>query len=140
MRFSGCMRAHGISDFPDPTIGSNGLPSWTSSTNRPPPAYKTAQQACKNGLPDLLGTSAEKAAANAAALKYATCMRSNGVPNFPDPNGQGLIQIKNATGTLEPSSPQFQKAEAACKSLDNGFAEQSSTAVSSPPGSAGTGS
>ena len=56
-------------------------------------------------------------------------MRSNGVPNFPDPNGQGLIQI-NATGTLEPSSPQFQKAEAACKSLDNGFAK-SSTAVSS---------
>ena len=68
-------------------------------------------------------------------------MRSNGVPNFPDPNGQGLIQVKNATGTLEPSSPAFQKAVAACKSLDNGFAEQSSAAVvSSPSGSAGSGS
>ena len=103
--------------------------------------YNAAQQACKNDLPSLAPhTSAEKATANAAALKYSTCMRSNGVPNFPDPNGQGLIQINNATGTLEPSSPQFQKAEAACKSLDNGFAEQSSTAVSSAPGSAGSGS
>ena len=74
-------------------------------------------------------TSAEKATANAEALKYATCMRSNSVPNFPDPNGQGVIQIKNATGTLDASSPQFQKAETACKTLDNGFAEQSSVAV-----------
>ena len=137
------MRAHGVSDFPDPTVGSNGLPSWTfdaGNVSPQSPAFRAAHQVCKNDLPDLLGTSAEKAAANAAALKYATCMRSNGVPNFPDPNGQGLIQIKNATGSLEPSSPQFQKAEAACKSLDNGFAEQSSTAVSSPPGSAGSGS
>ena len=143
MKFSGCMRSHGVNDFPDPTIGSNGLPSWTfdaGNVSPQSPAFRAAHQVCKKDLPDLLHTSAEKAAANAAALKYATCMRSNGVPNFPDPNGQGVIQIKNATGTLEPSSPQFQKAVAACKSLDNGFAEQSSTAVSSPPGSAGSGS
>jgi hypothetical protein len=41
-------------------------------------------------------------------------MRSNGVPNFPEPNGQGLIQI-NATGLLEPSSPAFQKAQMASR-------------------------
>jgi len=67
-------------------------------------------------------------------------MRSNGVPDFPDPNGQGLIQIKNATGTLDASSPQFQKAETACQRLDNGFAQQSSVAVSSASGSGGSGS
>jgi hypothetical protein len=135
------MRSHGVSDFPDPTIGSNGLPSWTSSTSRPPPQSTAAQQACRHDLP-ILGpqTSVETATAIAEALKYATCMRSNGVPSFPDPNGQGLIQINNATGTLDPSSPQFQTAETACKSLDNGFGEQSSTAVSSGPGGAGSGS
>ena len=85
-------------------------------------------------------TSAEKAAANAAALKYATCMRSHGVPNFPDPNGQGLIQV-NATGSLDASSPQFQKAETACNSLDNGFAEQlGATSASPASGGAETGS
>jgi hypothetical protein len=139
VKFSGCMRSHGLTDFPDPTIGSNGLPSW-SGVNQQVPAYKAAQQVCKQDLPDIRPhTSAEKATANAAALKYATCMRSNGVPDFPDPNGQGLIQI-NVTGTLEPSSPQYQKAQTACKSLENGFAQQSSTAVSAASGGAGGGS
>jgi hypothetical protein len=146
VKYSGCIRAHGVTDFPDPTVGSNGLPSWTSSASHPSadihsPAGRTAQQACKKQLPDLAPqTSAEKATANSAALKYATCMRSNGVPGFPDPNGQGLIQIKNATGTLDTSSPQFQKAETACQRLDNGFAQQSSVAVSSASGSGGSGS
>lgn len=95
---------------------------------------------CKEDLPDLVHTSAEKAAANAAALKYATCMRSNGAPNFPDPNGQGLIQV-NATGSLDASSPQFQKAETACNSLNNGFAEQlGATSTSPTSGGAETGS
>jgi hypothetical protein len=61
----------------------------------------------------------------------STCMRSNGVSNFPDPNGEGVIQINNATGALDPNSPQFAKAETACKSLDNGFAEATSSAAAS---------
>ncbi len=139
MKFSSCMRSHGLTDFPDPTVGSNGLPNWSGVSNQAP-AFKSAQQVCKKDLPDIgPHTSAEKATANAAALTYAACMRSHGVPNFPDPNGQGLIQI-NATGTLEPSSPQYQKAQTACKGLENGFAEQSSTAVSSASGGAGGGS
>jgi hypothetical protein len=144
--FSACIRAHGVTDFPDPTIGSNGLPSWAANPNNPnasvdSPAYSAAQKACRKGRPHLgLQTSAEKAAANAEALKYATCMRSNGVPNFPDPNGQGVIQINNATGSPDSNSPQFQKAETACKSLDNGFGEQSSAAVSSASGGGGSGS
>jgi hypothetical protein len=138
VKFSGCMRSHGVSDFPDPTIGSNGLPSWASSTTRPPPAYNAARLVCKHELPNIgPQTSAERATANGAALKYATCMRSNGVPSFPDPNGQGLIQI-NAAGTLDPGSPQFGKAETTCESLDNGFG--SATAVPSTSDGAGGGS
>jgi hypothetical protein len=143
VKFSGCMRSHGVTDFPDPTVGSNGLPSWTfdaDTVSPQSPAFRAAHQVCKKDLPDLLHTSGEKAAANAAALKYATCMRSNGVPNFPDPNGQGLIQV-NATGSLDASSPQFQKAETACNSLNNGFAEQLGATSSSPTsGGAETGS
>ncbi len=131
MKFSECMRSHGVSDFPDPTLGSNGLPSWTSSETRPPPAFRGAQKVCRKGLPDLgLGTSAGKARANAEALKYAVCMRSNGVPNFPDPNGQGVLVIQ--TGDVQPSSPAFQKAQTACKSLDNGFGEASTTSTPAP--------
>ncbi len=131
MKFSVCMRSHGLSDFPDPTVGSNGLPSWSGVSNQAP-AYKAARQVCKKDLPDIgLHTSAVNATANAAALEYATCMRSNGVPNFPDPNGQGLLLIQ--VGNIEAGSPAFQKAEAACKSLDNGFAQQSSAATAGSP-------
>ena len=137
------MRSHGVSDFPDPTIGSNGLPSWTfdaGNVSPQSPAFRAAHQVCKKDLPSLVQTSAEKAAANAAALKYATCMRSDGVPNFPDPNGQGLIQV-NATGSLDASSPQYRKAETACNSLNNGFAEQlGATSASPASGGAETGS
>jgi hypothetical protein len=135
VKFSACIRSHGVPDFPDPTIGSNGLPNFAGSPNKnaslDSPTGHAARRGCQNDLPHLgLQTSAEKAAANAAALKYATCMRSNGVPSFPDPNGQGMIQIRSAISTLENSSPQFQKAATACKSLANGFGEVSSVVVS----------
>jgi len=143
VKFSVCMRSHGVTEFPDPTIGSNGAPSFgpTPNVNGGAPVYNAAERACQKDLPRrrLQTSAAEKATANAAALKYAACMRSSGVPGFPDPNGQAVIQINNATGVLEQSSPAFQKAEAACKSLDNGFAESAASA-SSESSAAGSGS
>ncbi len=44
------------------------------------------------------------------ALKLSECMRANGVPNFPDPNGQGVIQGSG----IDPNSSQFQKAQQTC--------------------------
>ena len=134
MKYSGCMRSHGVTDFPDPTIGSNGLPSWTFSHIGTAPAFKSAKRACRTDLPNLIQTPAEKATANAAALKYSTCIRSHGVPNFPDPNGQGLIQA----GNIDTSSPAAQTAETACQGLDNGFAEESSAATAASPAAGGT--
>ena len=134
------MRSHGLTGFPDPTAGSNGLPSFslnaspTSDLDPEKPQYQAAQKACKNDLPNLGPTTpAEKATANAAALKYAECMRSDGEPDFPDPNGQGMIQIKNATGILDPNSPQYLQAAKACQNLDKGFGEQSEQSTLSPP-------
>jgi hypothetical protein len=43
--------------------------------------------------------------------KFASCMRSHGVPNFPDPNANGAITV---TG-LNPDSPSFRNAQNACK-------------------------
>jgi hypothetical protein len=131
LKYARCMRSHGEPDFPDPTVGSNGLPNFningSGNLNPQSSQWKAAQNACKADLPDLGGnTSADKETANAKALKYAACMRSHGEPGFPDPNGQGVIQIPNATGILSPNSPQYQQAATACQSLDNGFSEQGS--------------
>jgi hypothetical protein len=59
------------------------------------------------------------------ALAYANCMRSHGVPDFPDPNGQGEFQLHavfengDATkdGDLIPSSPAFRAGERTCGSF-----------------------
>jgi hypothetical protein len=48
--------------------------------------------------------------------KFAACMRSHGVANFPDPNAQGVI-----SGSIDPGSAQFQQAQQACRQdLPNG--------------------
>ncbi len=52
----------------------------------------------------------------AAGVKYTACMRSHGVPNFPDPDARGTLTI-TVSPSLNPSSPLFQKAEAACQHL-----------------------
>ena len=147
LKYAECMRSHGLADFPDPTVGSNGQPGFSisasgnSDLNPQSPQYQAAHQACEKDLPGGGNqTPAQQATANAKALKYAQCMRSNGEPNFPDPNGQGLIQITNPTGILDPSSPQYQRAQTACQSLDNGFSQQTNSGSRIPIGSGNAGS
>ena len=50
-------------------------------------------------------------------LAYSRCMRSHGVPNFPDPTSQGGggFSISLPQG-VNPRSAQFQAADRACKS------------------------
>jgi hypothetical protein len=50
-------------------------------------------------------------------VKFAACMRSHGLTNFPDPSsGGGGIQIKSGSG-INPFSPAFKTAQTACKKL-----------------------
>jgi hypothetical protein len=48
-----------------------------------------------------------------AGLKFAACMRSHGVPNFPDPGAGGGIEISAGSG-INPKSPAFQSARNEC--------------------------
>jgi hypothetical protein len=125
LKFSECMRAHGISGFPDPVPGPHGYSIHISvrpgsDLNPHSPQYRAAQNSCKKYSPSGNLTAAQKAAANARALRYSQCMRAHGIASYPDPNGEGTIVV-SAGGGIDPTSPQFQKAEKACQSLDNGF-------------------
>ncbi|MGO9957052.1 MAG: hypothetical protein ACLP50_13945 [Solirubrobacteraceae bacterium] len=51
-----------------------------------------------------------------AGINFADCMRSHGVPNFPDPSAGGGIQISSGSG-INPQSPAFQAAQNACAKL-----------------------
>jgi hypothetical protein len=52
----------------------------------------------------------------AAGIRFADCMRSHGVPNFPDPGAGGGVQINSSSG-INPQSPAFQAAQKACAKL-----------------------
>jgi hypothetical protein len=127
LKYSECMRNHGLGDFPDPTTGPSGvslnIKAGRGSDLRPnSPQFEAAQKVCQSLMPGALITPAEKAAANAKAIKYAECMRAHGVPNFPDPNGQGLIKITPATN-VDVGAPQYNRAQSDCQKLSNGFNE-----------------
>jgi hypothetical protein len=49
-------------------------------------------------------------------MAFSSCMRSHGVPGFPDPNGQGAISISSSDG-IDPNSPAFARAQQACAKL-----------------------
>ena len=46
------------------------------------------------------------------AVKFAQCMRANGVPNWPDPSSSGRPQSLNQ---IDANAPAFQRAYTACR-------------------------
>jgi hypothetical protein len=115
LAYSRCMRTHGIKDFPDPNgDGELQLEVHPGSDMDPANAtYKAADATCKPLLP-----AAQKAPAElkAKTLKYAQCMRSHGISDFPDPSADGGLRIQSVPGSdLDPNNPQYKKADAACK-------------------------
>ena len=94
------------------TIGGN--------VNPDSPQFQAALQACRKflpggGPPSL--TPAEQSAAAKAMLNFASCMRKDGVPSFPDPDGRGRFPFASIS-TLDPSTPLFQHAFKSCQSLE----------------------
>ena len=79
----------------------------------PQARVQAAQQACRQYIakanPQVNASPAGKAQFNQEFVKFAKCMRANGVPNFPD-------RIQDAEGTIDPSSPAVQSALRACRS------------------------
>jgi hypothetical protein len=116
--FAACMRKHGLPNFPEPKAVGRGYRLTIGSENgidASSPQFKNALQACKKVLPNG-GTSSpqDQAKQLQEALKYAACIRSHGMPDFPDPkpSGDGGIELGEA-----PRSPQFTAAEMACRQL-----------------------
>jgi hypothetical protein len=57
---------------------------------------------------------ASAASGTSKAERFSACMRAHGEPQFPDPSAQGSFSLPAGMST---SSPQFQAAQQACKSL-----------------------
>jgi hypothetical protein len=141
--YSQCMRAHGVPSFPDPDSkgrimitgsgsgqGAPGSSPGAGQAGPGSPAFRSADNSCKHLRPSGGPSGQGNQLAAQQMLKFAQCMRSHGVPNFPDPviSGGG-VQLK-LTG-INPSSPQFKSAQRACQSLAPGGAPPG------PPGGTG---
>jgi hypothetical protein len=86
-----------------------------------PVAMATLIAACGSSARAGNGTSGNETTANAQkAVKFAQCMRHNGVSGFPDPNPSGKLTIDEiANGSsLDTSTPAFTQAISACKDLE----------------------
>ena len=133
LAFARCMRAHGVSNFPDPQPGG-GFSFQANGSVRSSPAFRTAQQACASLMPGggpLSAGPPASAATMALLRRIAVCMRQHGVPQFPDPlpsvphgfnpNLGKYSEITNYMGAIllyptaiDQHSPAFERAVAAC--------------------------
>ena len=132
--YSHCMRTHGVPGYPDPS--SNGTPPKTGpqqlgvSVSR----LQTAQAACQHLLPNaasfqqrtqqcMLTGDCPPALVRrilTAELRFARCMRSHGVPDWPDPSigpgGRPSFNV-SARGIDPHHSPQVNSEAGDCERL-----------------------
>jgi hypothetical protein len=123
---SQCMRAHGISNFPDPTQGPGGQGLSISATPGSAaltvqgitfsgPAFEKAQKGCSQYLTAKGPPPQPTASDRARMLAFAKCMRANGVPGFSDRAGSvvgAVVAPKRASGNT--GSPAFSHAATVC--------------------------
>jgi hypothetical protein len=129
-KYSSCMRNHGLSSFPDPTMTDhNGQQvAYLTATIpiNPSPAFKSAQNACRGILPTPINASAAQLAQQQQAreqhlLAFAKCLRSHGIPDFPDPTSQGQLTLEmvNAAG-IDLHAPTVLTAAKSCLGTSDG--------------------
>ena len=123
------MRAQGVPTFPDP-------PPEASNAKFPSPQqlgvssaqFQAAQTACQHLLPagiDEHFPPAEVPLLLRGMVRFSQCMRSHGVPNWPDPTvdseGRPVFQLSAHGFTLQQAhSPQLRAKVAECQhSLPN---------------------
>jgi hypothetical protein len=123
LKYVDCMRSHGVSNFPDPasdgqinvnfaTGGKDGSPV-SSGINRNSSQYISAARTCQHLRPGGVPTPAQNQQALARELRFAHCMQSHGVSNFPDPTNAGVVHLIG----VDQNSPQYQSAQKACAAL-----------------------
>lgn len=150
--FAQCMRTHGVPEFPEPTEGklivhSSNRNGHVSGMNPESAQFQAASKACAKLAPNggKPPSPAEQTKIREQALKFSQCMRSHGVPDFPDPefsHGGGAVRIqlggkKGGPSGIDPNSSQFQAAQKACQSLGFGGPKGAPPPGGGPKGQSG---
>ena len=98
--YSHCMRSHGVPNFPNPTSSGQVPKASAQQFGVSSSQLQATQRACQHLLPVTGGSFQQQAQQCvttgdcpralvqqmlSAGLRFARCMRSHGVPNWPDP-------------------------------------------------------
>jgi hypothetical protein len=124
VKFATCMRDNGVSEFPDPDAsGQLTLDGVLNGSSLDPStaAWKKAVNACQDLQPPGYTGNQRTAQQQEAALKFARCVRENGVKDFPDPTpDEPLIdteRIPSLAGKDPRSVPALDAAMQRCRDL-----------------------
>jgi hypothetical protein len=103
VKFAECVRDNGVSAFPDPDASGeltiDGVANGSSlDTNSA--VFKKAISACKDLEPPGFTGRKRSAREQDSALRFAQCVRDNGVKDFPDPaKGEPLVDTRRIPST-----------------------------------------
>jgi hypothetical protein len=138
--YARCMRSHGVPDFPDPNANGKPLQVDAQQLGVSDSLYLAAETACQYLLPTsgslqqlthqclLFGDCPQSLVRQLLTVerKYAQCLRSHGVPNWPDPTispkgGRPVFDLSGAG--IDPQSTdssQFRSKDLECRRLVGG--------------------
>ncbi len=107
-----CARTHGDPTFPDPTsIDSQGRAKFPPNVSPPPQSTQQACQSIYNRLPAAARTSAPPDIQ--MEIKFAQCMRQQGLTDWPDPSADGSYPLPPDLITTSKSGPLWDRIKAA---------------------------
>ena len=127
VRFAECMRAHGESGVDVKNNGQGIGLTLGHGVDPNSPQFQAAQKACAAYAPPGIAAGGNPTKLREELDALAACMRSHGVPNFPDPKfstsssgGHNKVSVQIGGPGLNQNSPQFQRAQQACRSTLTG--------------------
>jgi hypothetical protein len=99
VKFAECIRGHGVPHFPDPDAKGE----FVFGIDVSPAVWQKAVDACKDLQPPGALSGKRSPKQQSAALRFAECIRKNGVKDFPDPvNGDPLIDTTKIPSSNQP--------------------------------------
>jgi hypothetical protein len=133
--YSACMRSHGVPNFPDPGSGGAVPKGDARHFGVSTAQLQAAEQACQPLLP--AGGSLDQQTEECMSTgncpralvqqlltverRFAQCMRSHGVPKYPDPTidsqGRPIFVFSVSKGGFDPHEPQIMTKEDECQRL-----------------------
>lgn len=117
--FARCLRIHGVPDYPDPNAAGQEPPNSKQLISTP--QGQAAVSACSYwGNRIHSDVAAQNQAVLAEYVRFAHCMRSRGLPNFPDPvyaEGRVEFVLSASQDGFDPHSPQVLAKARQCESV-----------------------